>query len=40
VRGWFAPDLVTTYLRIKRTELAEVSRMSEAEQCAWYARAY
>lgn len=40
VRGWFAPDLVTTYLRIKRTELAEVSRMSEAEQCAWYGRAY
>jgi glutamine synthetase len=40
VSGWFAPDLVTTYLRIKRVELAEVSRLSEAEQCAWYARAY
>ena len=40
VTGWFAPELVTTYLRIKRVELAEVSKLSEAEQCEWYARAY
>lgn len=40
VRSWFAPDLVATYLRIKRVELAELSRLSETEQCRWYARAY
>lgn len=40
VSGWFAPDLVATYLRIKRVELAEVARLSEVEQCEWYARAY
>ncbi len=40
VRGWFAPELVTTYLRIKRIELEEVSKLSETEQCEWYARAY
>lgn len=40
VTGWFAPELVATYLRIKRLELAEVSRMSETEQCEWYARVY
>lgn len=40
VTGWFAPELVATYLRIKRVELAEVSRLSESEQCGWYARAY
>lgn len=40
VTGWFAPDLVATYLRIKRVELEKVGRMSEVEQCEWYARAY
>lgn len=40
VTGWFAPELVATYLRMKRVELAEVERLSEVEQCEWYARAY
>lgn len=40
VTGWFDNDLVTTYLRIKRVELEELSPMSLAEQCDWYARVY
>lgn len=40
VTGWFAKDLVETYVRIKRVELEEVSPMSDAEQCEWYRRAY
>lgn len=40
VSQWFAPDLLRTYLRVKRVELEELSQMSELEQCSWYARAY
>ncbi len=40
VTGWFDPDLVATYLRIKRIELDEVSVLSSTEQCEWYARVY
>lgn len=40
VTGWFAPELIATYLRIKRVELDEVSKLSESEQCEWYVRAY
>lgn len=40
VSGWFDPDLVATFLRIKRLELAEVGELSTTEQCAWYARVY
>lgn len=40
VRGWFDPDLVETFLRIKREELAEVSSLSDTETCEWYARVY
>lgn len=40
VTGWFDPDLVATFLRIKREEVRELSAMSLAEQCAWYARVY
>lgn len=40
VRGWFDPDLVETYLRIKREELDEVASLSDTETCEWYARVY
>ncbi|WP_462418972.1 type I glutamate--ammonia ligase [Kytococcus sp. Marseille-QA3725] len=40
VRGWFAPDLVETFLTIKREELAEVASLSDSETCEWYARVY
>ena len=40
VRGWLAPELVTTFLRIKRVELAEVGALDDAAQCAWYREVY
>lgn len=40
VRGWFHPDLMSTFLRLKREEILELSPMSDAEQCEWYARVY
>ncbi|GAA5163909.1 glutamine synthetase family protein [Ornithinimicrobium tianjinense] len=40
VRGWFAPELVTTYLRLKRVEIAEVGALDDAAQCAWYREVY
>ena len=34
VRSWFHPDLLTTYLAVKRSEIAAVADLSEAEQVA------
>ncbi|GAA2907837.1 glutamine synthetase [Streptosporangium fragile] len=33
VRGFFAPDLLTTYLAVKRAELAALDGMSDAVRC-------
>lgn len=40
VRGWFHPDLVSTFLRLKREEIRELTPMSDAEQCEWYSLVY
>ncbi len=40
VTGWFDPDLVSTFVRIKRVEIEQLSELSLIEQCQWYARVY
>ncbi len=40
VSGWFSPNLLNTYLAIKREEIAELADLSDLERCARYAKAY
>ena len=38
--GWFEPDLMTTYLRVKRVEARTMEGVSPMEQCERYSRVY
>ncbi|MDO5053459.1 MAG: glutamine synthetase family protein [Pseudoclavibacter sp.] len=40
VSGWFHPDVLRTFLAVKRAEIAELGGLPEVEQCARYAAVY
>lgn len=40
VRSWFHPELLATYLAVKRAEIAEFGDLSPSDQCAAYSTFY
>ena len=40
VKGWFHPELLATYLAVKRAEIAEFEALEPSQQCAAYRKFY